>query len=90
MPASAAGALAACAASACTCACACACACGGARCTWPCEAAWGSHQLSQPTLLPLHPTPAPTLQAKLKEIELLEGKAKGMKTKAETQAKYGW
>jgi hypothetical protein len=30
------------------------------------------------------------VQAKLQEIQLLEGKAKGMKTKAETQAKYGW
>lgn len=28
--------------------------------------------------------------AKLKELEILEGKASGMKTKAETQGKYGW
>ncbi|GFH23638.1 uncharacterized protein HaLaN_21280 [Haematococcus lacustris] len=28
--------------------------------------------------------------AKLKELELLEGKAAGMRSKKETQAKYGW
>ena len=28
--------------------------------------------------------------AKLKELEILEGKAAGMKSKAETQGKYGW
>lgn len=28
--------------------------------------------------------------AKMNEIDLLEGKANSMKTKAETQAKYGW
>lgn len=28
--------------------------------------------------------------AKLKELEILEGKASGMKSKAETQGKYGW
>ncbi|CAL5222966.1 g5407 [Coccomyxa viridis] len=29
-------------------------------------------------------------QAKMKELELLESKSQGIKTKAETQAKYGW
>ena len=62
----------------------------GGDCRWLIASPFSLPPNSSPQVRRKHQISQLFYDAKLREIELGENRARGMKTRAETQSKYGW